>query len=636
MTAPSRSRRLASLAASITLLYLAAFSPTTALDTDAGNAPNPLLDDLILKLRDGARRDGLDVSYESEFTVFGGGGLKGRASEDIHVLGNNRPERFTAVRGSTSYFGFSLDGITARDESGITGGGASRQDGIHSALEGDGTSKPEANTSGEGLIRRQETSTTVFVSANICRYPERKSGTPSASDPPQLWLLFSSDASDEHPDSTKPTAQTDMFYEGAAMKSIGASTSSVYFSIEAPNLSDDFEGDWTFEVAVSTSGWYHSFEDDETQNMLWTAGLDNASALLMTKNLTEDTRDAQAIMDSGPPFTLFVDSVDSPRLKGVRHSYCGLETYAQIASMKDKKPSDQVLMSMTTRGAGRLPKQQFWLAGLNSTTAYTGILVRTGQTSLEKRQNDGSSNGGVRVLPETQFQTTTGDNCRVITDLDFCTEVEYAVPANDNKFNTTSLAKKYDDYARTMYSNFEKAIQQIPCEAPVTSKYSLARSCDDCKIAYKNWLCTVAIPRCEDFSSNNPYALIRNAEQAFPNGTSLDESVINGIGRDKPALLHSRNAWIDEEIAPGPYKEILPCDDVCYHLVQSCPAAMGFGCPLPNGDDEMFWGSYAQRKDGEQSCSMPPSSSFVGGAATLTAGGGAVFAVLVAFWASIL
>lgn len=36
---------------------------------------------------------------------------------------------------------------------------------------------------------------------------------------------------------------------------------------------------------------------------------------------------------------------------------------------------------------------------------------------------------------------------------------------------------------------------------------------------------------------------------------------------------------IDQMIKPGPWKEVLPCEDLCYRLVQSCPAALLFACP---------------------------------------------------------
>lgn len=36
---------------------------------------------------------------------------------------------------------------------------------------------------------------------------------------------------------------------------------------------------------------------------------------------------------------------------------------------------------------------------------------------------------------------------------------------------------------------------------------------------------------------------------------------------------------IDREIKPGPYKELLPCEDLCFDIVRSCPAQLGFVCP---------------------------------------------------------
>lgn len=40
---------------------------------------------------------------------------------------------------------------------------------------------------------------------------------------------------------------------------------------------------------------------------------------------------------------------------------------------------------------------------------------------------------------------------------------------------------------------------------------------------------------------------------------------------------------IDQIIKPGPWKEVLPCEDLCYQLVQSCPAALAFACPTGKG-----------------------------------------------------
>jgi calcium channel MID1 len=66
--------------------------------------------------------------------------------------------------------------------------------------------------------------------------------------------------------------------------------------------------------------------------------------------------------------------------------------------------------------------------------------------------------------------------------------------------------------------------------------------------------------------------------QPFPNGTFLPDELRSTTS---PFLRNSRNPVIDEKVVPGPYKEVLPCDDLCYNVVQSCPASMGFMCPLP-------------------------------------------------------
>jgi len=56
------------------------------------------------------------------------------------------------------------------------------------------------------------------------------------------------------------------------------------------------------------------------------------------------------------------------------------------------------------------------------------------------------------------------------------------------------------------------------------------------------------------------------------------------------ATNSSRNPLIDQTIQPGPYKEVLPCEDLCYDIVQSCPAIFGFGCPISGKGMELSYG----------------------------------------------
>lgn len=59
---------------------------------------------------------------------------------------------------------------------------------------------------------------------------------------------------------------------------------------------------------------------------------------------------------------------------------------------------------------------------------------------------------------------------------------------------------------------------------------------------------------------------------------------------------------IDAVIQPGPYKELLPCKDICYNLTRSCPAALQFACPL-EGHGLNY--SYGSPHTGEVRCNSP-------------------------------
>jgi calcium channel MID1 len=205
-------------------------------------------------------------------------------------------------------------------------------------------------------------------------------------------------------------------------------------------------------------------------------------------------------------------------------------------------------------------------------------------------------------------------NCRLIVDLSFCDQVAYSVPSNPTTFgNSTQLAQFYDNFASTMYANFDKSLAQIACEAPSSQRYSLARNCSDCASAYKDWLCSVTIPRCEDFSNNASYLQPRAISQPFPDGKTLGVATLEALSLpNTTAYNSSRNPRIDEVIRPGPYKELLPCDDLCYKLVQNCPAALGFGCPLPGHVG--FEGNYARHNpSGGLTCNFPGSAHFRSG-----------------------
>lgn len=167
-------------------------------------------------------------------------------------------------------------------------------------------------------------------------------------------------------------------------------------------------------------------------------------------------------------------------------------------------------------------------------------------------------------------------NCAIIYNLSFCTDTAYAVPYNPNsELDNVALATKYDERANGSYQNFNRSLQQIPCNATDDASYSLVRNCTHCAAAYKAWLCAVTIPRCQDFSSSfQPRSL------AYPSwNDTAARPYVSDVATLSAVNKSARNPWIDEVIKPGPWKEMLPCKDLCYNLVRSCPARLGFSCP---------------------------------------------------------
>ncbi|KAI8284719.1 Calcium influx-promoting protein ehs1 [Colletotrichum sp. SAR11_240] len=607
---PLQSRLAASLIASLLLLliYYLLSTPTFALAAELSEGFDPILD--TIEADDALeRRSQLEPAYEPEFAAFDRS-IIGRAPAGVTALVNNVKINRNVQANSTQSFVFEAISVFANffdntpDDAFVVEprekGNGSGGPGDDLAGTGDALLDAEDNV---GLRRRQQAQgRKVFISATTCIQPRRGANN-TGSDPPQITMYVSTSKDNQSPGPGQNSSlQTvEILEEGAAFLTVNA-TGDVFVGIAAPGVdTEKFTGDWNFDVAASTDGYFHEFDENPSE-LLWVDS-DSSAALLTTANLTDTHNDTliEEIMAQSPPFIMFVENRDNPTTKGVRRSMCGLENYAQIAAKTGGKFGNLASTVMTTRGAGNLPKQQFFFNGLNASAFYNGILVHTGNSTSKKRQEGGSSGSGGRVFQATPFETKDGENCKIITDLQFCNETEYAVPANSNKMNITQLAQFYDNYAKEMYGNFQKQLAQVACEAPDVQRYSLARNCTDCEIAYKKWLCTVTIPRCEDFTAAEAnFSLVRNVNQSFPNGTLLPIDQLSKY--EKRVFQHSRNPLIDEMVAPGPYREILPCDYLCYDLVQSCPASLGFNCPGP--DDDIFNSSYAIQGDG-LTCNYP-------------------------------
>ncbi|KAI0119195.1 stretch-activated Ca2+-permeable channel component-domain-containing protein [Daldinia grandis] len=628
---PLQSRLAASLIASCLLLviYVILLSPQFAFAVEF----DPIIADHDIHELSYQELDVVDISealalrgpaYEPDFALFDRS-IIGRVPDSAAVLANNEMKKSNLAPGATMAYVFQASSVTstaARDPNepvelrrGLNESQAQAVDGNgdEDQNEDDGTViKPE-------LTRRKETTKTLWISANTCLQPGRRSSDQTAPDPPQLTLYVStsSDNTSPGPQQSDNTQKAIVFTEGAVMFNTSIDKD-VYLSISAPDVPAeqfDTSREYNFELVVSTDQYYFSFQGNHTDpdRLVWVDS-DASAALLQTGFLNNVS--SQVI--TTPPYVMFAHNDNNMDIKGLRNSYCGLSSYAQIRNLADGS-SGAMTIGLKNGGEDNLTRQEFYVSGLNASSNYTAILARPPGKSLQTRQEESSTIGGGIVFQPATFSTKPNGACTFIFNLTFCEQTQYAVPGNVNTFpNATALGNFYDDYVRSMWDNFDKVLQQTPCEAASTARYSLARGCEDCKTAYKRWLCSVAIPRCEDFSTpNRSYLQMRNIGAPFPNGTTVDEEILKDHG-DSRAFNSSRNPKIDEVVQPGPYKELLPCENLCYELIQSCPASMGFSCPRPSSRFS-FQTSYGRKTTHDSlSCNYPGSAHFIGGAGMLS------------------
>ncbi|OQD80781.1 hypothetical protein PENANT_c033G07249 [Penicillium antarcticum] len=437
----------------------------------------------------------------------------------------------------------------------------------------------------DGLEKR---STTVYLSLTTCRKPTANTTT-TEDGFPQLQMYVSKSETLQEPGPGHDDSDQDVYTAEGGYIGIEKDTDSdVFIGVAAPN-STGYSGGYTYQLAASIDAYFHNVVDNDP--FLYFVDADVSAALLVTNNLTQAEKDSdnyQQWMNMTPPYTMFAHNINNTALVGLERSFCALDELSQVGRI-----SKSVEVGMTSRGLGNRPKEQFYITGLNQSSSYNGILAMVGNSTTS---GNGIVGGGGQVWEAMNFTTKADDNCAVLFNLTFCSEVAYAVPSNP-KLSVAKLREIYDTNAAHYYQNFNYSLQQVQCKTDQESMFSLAVDCDDCATAYKQWLCSVSIPRCADFSNNAPYLAVRNAGQDFINGSSLP---VDSPYRQHVASNTSRNKIIDTEIQPGPYKEILPCEDICSTLVKDCPSKLGFKCP----SGRWLNASYGYRNsDGDITCS---------------------------------
>ncbi|KAI8092956.1 stretch-activated Ca2+-permeable channel component-domain-containing protein [Halteromyces radiatus] len=317
----------------------------------------------------------------------------------------------------------------------------------------------------------------------------------------------------------------------------GDHISDLWIGVVAPTLTTGWTGQWTYELGISTNQWMHPLHGDN--DSLTLDDTDNTHALFLSPPYSTQQQPK-------PNFTALVTQ-NMP--KELEYSYCAAKSY-QVSGYS-------INVTETQRGhPGQqngipLTQQQIMISNLTLGQNYTVYMVEQQQLPISSPTTPATTIIGTAT--PLKIYTKSNANCRMMYNLDFCSDVAYSVPT-DPTHDIWNITYSYDQQAQALFEPFATALSQFNCN---NTQYSLVRNCDDCYRDYKRWLCAVTIPRCTDNSTSI-------------SSTISTRDVANGS---------SRNPWIDSAYQPGEWTELLPCIDVCYQVVQSCPPFLQFNCP---------------------------------------------------------
>lgn len=307
----------------------------------------------------------------------------------------------------------------------------------------------------------------------------------------------------------------------------------LYIAVRAPENTNR-TASWTYQIGVLQNDLVFQWDDRQWAQLV---DADKDLALIVTGNLTTNNTFDSLNVNSSQYSLLIFPATYGDKFALLNSLWC---------AVRNTPPLFELLVYRTsyTLRNGFL-QQQFFVPGLNALTRYLAYLLSSFK---------GKDYGGAVYQP-FEFETMSLDACKLIYDLEFCKGVLYLVP-NNPQYSRAELRKLYDDQALSLYQNFSKALQQVACNTSDETRFSPIVNCGDCDALYRDWLCSVTLPRCTT-----------NYEDFY-------------VFRD---LNLSRSDFINSEVAPPkPYYEIMPCIDNCNALVRDCPAQFKFQCPTRN------------------------------------------------------
>jgi calcium channel MID1 len=200
-------------------------------------------------------------------------------------------------------------------------------------------------------------------------------------------------------------------------------------------------------------------------------------------------------------------------------------------------------------------KMQWLVEGLAPSTNYTVFMIED----------------GLKMSGPLRFTTKSSSfSCPLLHSVSFCPSVSYAVPlppppAPLTTYTGASLPDSIATPLLSSLSNFTTSLLTFACGRDV---YSPLQTCLSCQVAYRDWLCLAAFPRCGEAS---PASLV-----PAPRLTKRE------------ANAAPRSPFI--AALPKAYDEVLPCIETCHTVARACPAFLQWNCPVVGVNAEQSYG----------------------------------------------
>ncbi|KAF7327424.1 putative acetate kinase [Mycena kentingensis (nom. inval.)] len=220
-------------------------------------------------------------------------------------------------------------------------------------------------------------------------------------------------------------------------------------------------------------------------------------------------------------------------------------------------------MLKTQNSTGIVAKDTLWLRdseGWRNEWLFTGLTPKTNYTVYAIASS-------YKVAGPIFFTTKSSSfSCPLVSRLPYCPSVAYAVPLpappnSQPSYDGSSLPDAVGQPLVSSIANLSVSLTTFACGRDL---YSPLVTCADCQRAYRNWLCTVSLPRCAD-----------------------EETATSGSALRALQAPNARNAAIP---AGNNYTQLLPCIETCTAADRACPTFLGFRCPLPKFNAAVSYG----------------------------------------------